>query len=67
MCAAPYLLGTTTMGPRIEDRVLIDRQVRPAWVPARSAKQVIASNFTVDAHGHYQSLMRFGLDADKPG
>jgi len=45
----------------------IDRQVRPAWVPARSAKQVIASNFTVDAHGRCQSLMRFRLDADKPG
>lgn len=45
--------GSTHRRPRI------DRQVRPAWVPARNAKQVIASNFTVDAHGRCQSSIRF--------
>jgi hypothetical protein len=43
MCTAPYLFGTTTMDPCIETRVSIVRH-SAAFVPARTAKQVILSD-----------------------
>jgi hypothetical protein len=43
MCTAPYLFGTTTMDPCIEIRVSIVRH-SAAFVPARTAKQVILSD-----------------------